>query len=57
MEAAGIEPASKGCDLETLHVYSICLKSRSAKVSKLTKPFDKPVRLTFRPVSRTEKQG
>ncbi len=23
VEAAGIEPASKGCDLENLHVYSI----------------------------------
>jgi len=57
MEAAGIEPASKGCDLETLHVYSICLKSRLSKVSKLTKPSEKPVRLTFYSVSQTEKPG
>lgn len=25
MEAAGIEPASKSCDLGNLHAYSICL--------------------------------
>lgn len=48
MEAAGIEPASKGCDPGNLHVYSVCLKSRLQKVSKLTKPFCKPARLTIR---------
>ena len=54
MEAAGIEPASKSCDLGNLHVYSICLKSRFLKVSKPTKPFKKPVWLKSRSRPQTE---
>jgi hypothetical protein len=54
MEAAGIEPASKSCDLGNLHAYSICFRSRFSKVSKLTKPFEKPARLTVRASPQAE---